>query len=88
MKLSEAQKLIVQLCGHQINQRWFVSELTEHEVVSKQKEARQLLRSLLMEDFGDDTLKWHRALKQRGLYGKNYWEERFDRIVEDLVTDQ
>lgn len=86
MKLSDAQKLIVQLCGYQINQRWFVSKLSEHEVASKQNEARKLLRSLLLEDFGDDALKWHRALKQRGFYGEDYWVQRFDQIVEEIAT--
>ena len=88
MKLSDAQKLIVQPGGHQINHRWFVKRLSEQEAAARQKEALETLRSLLSEDFCDDIISWHRALKQRGLYGKDYWAERFDRIVEDLAASQ
>ena len=88
MKLSDAQKLIVQLGGHQINHRWFVKRLSEQEAAARQKEALEALRSLLLEDFGDDIMSWHRALKQRDLYGQDHWAERFDRIVEDLAASQ
>ena len=88
MKLSDAQKLIVQLGGHQINHRWFVKRLSEQEAAARQKEALEALRSLLLEDFGDGIMSLHRALKQRGLYGQDYWAERFDRIVEDLAASQ